>query len=455
MVFFALALIYFIRLRPFGDPTGADGYFYLKQIQSLSEHGAFYYRDHSLAFLPPALLNLIVRDPLFAFSISTLFTFGAIGWISARLARRVSGRAGAAMEAGDWVYLAAALLYYAYGNLFLELNLVFLKTATAVFFLLHSWERVLAGRRKSAAASALGALLSHKLMFVLVPLAVLALWPRRFLVVAFSGTVVVVLAVLAQPALLAHFKFLAGEIDFTAYSTEPFSRMPTAAAFGVLALFAGGVAIALGRRARALSAPTTAFFYFAAGILFLSALYPSALNTESARYRVELVGVAFFPVVFGGALLIGGLWRGVGITLAAIPIALGLYFNRPLSSWITPWSERITGTERIATRLPVNALLYAPHGVEFYLAYRTPFRPRSLRIEAEGREVYRAAYVAPYLREEGLLKNDLETSAVLNLGKEFAIYREEDWLALNRIHLFIPHPMNLLPKKPDFVSGYD
>ena len=84
-LFFGLALFIFIRLRPFEDPTGADGYFYLKQIESLSTSGYFYYRDASLAFVPPALLNVLLRDPALAYRLSTLLVFGAIGTVVARL----------------------------------------------------------------------------------------------------------------------------------------------------------------------------------------------------------------------------------------------------------------------------------------------------------------------------------------------------------------------------------
>ena len=468
MAFFVLALIEFFRLRRFADPTGADGYFYLKQIQSLSGHATFYYRDYSLAFLPPALLNLMVREPLLTYQVTTLAVFGGIGAVGARIAARVATDRGPGAGSRVWagVSIAFAVLFFAFGNLSLELTLVFLKTAFAALALLLFWDFAVAGRNRAAIAAAVAAVLSHKLMLVLVPAAALFLSPAFGIssirgsrkrvgigaAVVLGAFAILGIAAFVQRGFFEHLRHLLGATERLGFGTDVFARMPTAAFFAILLFLVAILAFALARNAagRALR-----FLLFAGGLALFAVALPGGLDTESLKYRLELVAVPFFPVITAIAIRGGGRFRAAGVALAALPIALGLVFDRPLRTWVTPWSGRFANVDRIAEVLPPDALLYAPHGAEFYLAYRTPFRPRSLRIDARGREVYRVAYVAPYLATTGALKDDLETSALLKLGSEFFLFREADWTALNRIHLFIPHPMNLLPKKPDFVADYE
>ena len=468
LFFFAIAIVYFARLRAFGDPTGADGYFYLKQIQSLADSATFYYRDYSLAFAPPVILDLVFKNPLMSYQLATMLVFGGIGGMAVRLVRRIVFQAGAQNRIWARVFLGYALIFFAFANLPLELSLVFLKTATGVFFLLLAWDGVLTVKWGRAGVAAVAAILAHKIMLVLVPLAALLLWLRKGRKDRSHGSWQIILAALGivlafggalwlQPGLFGHFRELLGRFDFSPFSADVFATLPTAAIFSGLLLPWAALALLLARRIGEKSRFGGRFLGFCGGLGLLAALLPTGLNSESAKYRLVLVAAPFFPIVLGIALHYGGRFRIAAAALAMVPLLTGLFFNRPLASWVNPWSARMTGTERLVDVLPAGAFIYAPHGAEFYLAYRTPFRPRSLRIDPGSREVYRIAYVAPYVRGgvTGVLQEDLKTTALLLLGTEFYLYREADWIALNTKHLFIPHPMNLLPKKPDFVADYD
>lgn len=57
------------------DPTGGDGYFYLKQLEWLGNHFSFYYKDYSLIFLPLALFYKITGSGLIAFQLTTTFSY--------------------------------------------------------------------------------------------------------------------------------------------------------------------------------------------------------------------------------------------------------------------------------------------------------------------------------------------------------------------------------------------
>src|SRR5665213_564641 len=121
VIFFLSALVLFYRLHQFGDPTGADGYFYLKQILDVSEHFSFYYKDYSLAFALPTLLNAVFHNPLLSYQIACCLVFAGIAWLTDRLAvAEIENRRQL------WLFRAAELAAFTYGNLFFELNLVFL-----------------------------------------------------------------------------------------------------------------------------------------------------------------------------------------------------------------------------------------------------------------------------------------------------------------------------------------
>lgn len=170
MVFFALACVFFLRLRQLGGPTGADGFFYLKQILDLSEHHSFYYKDYSFGFFLPVTISFFVHDPLLSYQISTCVILGGIAWAVDRLVRD-----GFSSRVSLWLFRGAAALFYCYSLPFLDLNFVFLKTATAVFFLLLAMQRAQRRALKSAALFLVLAMLSHKLALFL-GLVALGVW---------------------------------------------------------------------------------------------------------------------------------------------------------------------------------------------------------------------------------------------------------------------------------------
>ena len=56
-------------------PPGVDGFFYLKQIETLAGGKGFYFKDYSLAFLLPVVITSCLNDSLLAFRLSISFTW--------------------------------------------------------------------------------------------------------------------------------------------------------------------------------------------------------------------------------------------------------------------------------------------------------------------------------------------------------------------------------------------
>lgn len=455
MLFSVLALVYFFRLRRLDSPTGADGFFYLKQILDLSEHHSFYYKDYSLAFALPVAINLIAHNPLISYQLATCAVFGGIGWATDRLLRD-----GFTRTWQLWAFRLAAGFFFCYSLPFLDLNLVFLKTATAVFFLLLAMERARAGALKSSAAALIGAVFSHKLVLFMAVIG-LALWAisrfkslgwKVYAAIALSGLVTLAGAAAVYPNLREHVKFVIDNFSFEKLSPASLLEFPDFSIFMGLLLVAAAALVVLAWR----ETKERRWIYWLGAIVMISPLvFPDPLNSNTVSYRLLLIASPFFMWTIGTlSQRQSHLARTIAIALWTASAALYLHFNRPLATWENPWAHRLPNAAEIAKHIPANATLYTPHGAEFYLAYVTPFRPRSFLISDDISNSYRIAFVNPYLRPGSLLENDLQQSKILEAGPGFFLLRESEWRLIASLHLIRPHTMNMLEYKPRYVADY-
>jgi hypothetical protein len=429
VIFLFSALVLLIRLHRFENPTGADGFFYLKQIESLSSFSGFYYKDYSFAFFPPALLNFFLHDPKLSYEIAIAAVFGGLAWVADRLATRDLDRRTL------WVFRASSLAFYFYSLMFLELNLVFLKTATGLFFLLLACERK---SRRAAAGAMVLAVLSHKLMFVFgMGLGLVWLYQNKKL--RWWMVFPVLAGPLLYPRLSRHALDAWNRVSFDKFSPASLSHDYSLTIYGAL-LLAASAGLFWKRR------PLPAF------ALLIPILFPDPLNSNSITFRLMLVSAPLFVIAVGLLAREAKIYAAALMTAA---LALNIHYNRPLKTWENPWPRMLPNAAELEKKLPDDALLYAPHGAEFYLAYKTKFRPRSFIIRDEPDDkTFRIAYVRPYLRKGTMLKNDLEQMTLLKVSENFWLFKEADWLALQQLHLFFPHAMNQLEPRPDFVANY-
>lgn len=454
MLFFAiLGLIYFIRLRQFSDPSGVDGYFYLQQIKKLSEFAPPYYKDYSLAFIPPSVLNFFVRDPLLTYQITTSLVFAAIGWISTRIVTKHYGKS----FLNRFFVLPLGLTYFAYNPLLIDLNFTFLKTATACLALLFGVEALLDRKLLKSAAAFVIATLCHKLVAVLVAVLLLcfalSMAKRKLILIAAIPAFAVLLAAfLFYPGLHEHVAAMFDNFAFTVTDlSEIWTKDANRVYLLVTALF-GFLFLVWSLLSKFPHRWLNLFFGF---LMILPAAFPDTLNTDSVSFRLLLISAIFTWMALAVLMTQKISQRCVGVLAFVSLMGVNLHFLRPLNTWINAWSTRIQNEDKLVTLLPPNALLYAPHGLEFYLAYKTPFRPRSLIVPPNGRPVFRIAYVKPYMAANNLFLNDLLHVKMADIGNEFILLTDENWALLNIIHKPYPLRMNQLPRKPDFVADYD
>lgn len=437
MISIFLGLLNYFRLRKLDSPTGADGFFYLKQIQSLSESFAFYYKDYSFAFLLPSILNIFIREPLISYHLAISMVFAGIFYFSSRILQQLgSGRLG----------LFLVPLFY-FNNYFNELNFVFLKTATAVLFLLWSVKLYLSHKTVRSFLFFVLALLSHKVVLVCGAIFIILFIfesRQRLLIGLILSMLVGVTFNFVYPRFFQQFLHLFSNFDISRYQflslKDEMFYLALTSFFTSLLLFGKSFQVEKMRKF---------VFRFFSAMVFVPFLMPELASTNSASYRFFLISMPF--LIMALALLGRVFFYSVGCVIFLICF----HWYRPVLTWQNPWARRAVQSAEIEKIIPKNSLIYAPHGMEFYLAYATPFRPRSFLLPQAERPTYRVAYVEPYLQQASALKDDLQQLSILKLSENYYLLKESDWILLGQIHQFVPHITNMLQPKPDFVADYE
>src|SRR5574341_97536 len=222
-------LILFSALSQVSGPPGADGYYYLKQIEVLSYGGGYYYRDRSLAFLFPAALAVLTGNALTAFRLTVAVTavllIVAGGMVASTLATaaEIKNKTSIAVSLITTSVLTCSLTVY-------EFTFEYYKNAFALLLLMAAIIAAYGGTAESkrrpciATLLVMAAFLSHKSAIFFV-MSFMLLWflrnatRRNFLVLLGSGAVSLVafLAFFEQGRnyLLALTGFLTGAAPWT------------------------------------------------------------------------------------------------------------------------------------------------------------------------------------------------------------------------------------------------
>ncbi len=420
----------------------------------------FYYKDYSFAFSLPVLVNFIFRDSLLSYqiSIALVIFFLSLGFQKIVFHFDRSWK--------SWLLiLISHVLWWSHWT-FYDLHLQFFKTAIAITFFIWSLFFLLRGAWIAAFLLMMLAIASHKLMVLVTGIFVLIYFftqskklqisTRKITMFGLLGLTLIGLALWIHPRLYLHVLHLFTDmkrhklLSFLRWGNDPRFYLIYVSVLSVL-----GLSFLFLREKRNNSFEATWLFFSFCVLLCLPFLLPDPLNSDSLSYRLFLFSIVFFPLLFCWFLK-----EHRFLILGSLGFLLVFSFyewsqRRPLDTWVNPWPVRLPQAEKINELVPVGSLIYAPHGIQFYLAYVTNFRPRSFLIDKNLEETYRVAYVKPYLKqEESLLANDLRQLSLRIFNDEFALLKESDWIWLSEHYMFIPLPMNMLKPKPAFVQDY-
>ena len=437
IIYFALILAY---LAHFDDPSGVNGYFYLKQITSLGTGHFYYFKDYSLAFLLPALLDYFFNNALVAFRVAiaaVMSTFALCAYWTCKDILRESDKPG--LFAVGIVGLGLACNYSFY-----EVGFSFLKNMTALVFVLlatkftgQALDRWTLRPVALALLSASLAFCCHKsslLFLTLLGLSVLIQvrsWRAAGLL---AGAVVFLLA-----AFLAFFSqgglylsHLLGDLHWAPASFWIWSQglrargnliylnMVSGIVFSAVYLYARST---LQRRDRLLGDFLV--------LLNLMAWLPlSQPGEDQFTYRIMLVSTSLGLVLM---LAMIARIRRASFALGLIAGLLTTQFalSRPLSALVPNYSRYAQDVLKLNQYVGEKDHLICHHGLEFYVDYLTGIRCQIFLSDDPEQKQFRLVY-APQAESWAGVRAYALPKQLMEVSPTYLLLREEDWQGLTR-----------------------
>ncbi len=430
-------LVTFLRLRGFQDPPGIDGYFYLKQAQTLALGQGFYFSDRSLAFLPLAFLRWATGEPVLSFqlalSLAYTLLFSGLLFLSLGVSER-----------RPFLFIAQVVVVVALfsSSLLAEMGLNFYKNTFALGLLF--WTAALLVRRQWWLAFALFcvAFFTHKSALLAGGLYVALLtleWLRRplrrktliGLGLGFLGCLVFLITFyLFFPKAEGFLRHLGEiwrgpELRFRWYKYLFFEQERRFAELAVV------VALGLGylwqRSSLKLEARRVGDCLL---LMILVALHPFQLaGEESIGYRLALMTPALgFSLIF---FYRHRYWQAAGLLVLLLPFYFSFFLGFSpgmVAKEVRAYSVLEEDVKKIPQFVNPEDHLISHHGLEFYVDYVTNIRSRSfLAAEGSTQKQYRVAYLPQSRFRLPSLRREVDQKKLLTIGNDFFLIREEDW----------------------------
>lgn len=447
----------------FLDPSGANGYFYLKQSESLANGLGFYFKDYSLAFILPTLLTKYLGDSLEAYRISTvavwfLFSLG-VGVLTRNLISKER------LYLRNILMVTSVLLVVCTTQLY-EITLTFFKNIFSLNLLIWSFVVATTDLKKSkwigAGALAFLALLSHKSSILIIAIYGLPFLLNKNFKENLKKNMLIVLGAVAfvTTIFLWHFErasayFLAMLRFFSSpkkwwhwFSTLRWINLEMQITYICLI-----VAMGLGFWVRK-KIPDEKRFYFDGSLIFLFiALHPFQISGPNGpSYRLILFAPALgIPLILAAMAYIPRALLALPLVVAAFVVQPFIHVH-PIDNAFTPFDVIKSDVMRITEFVTPEDHLTSHHGLEFFVDYVTGIRSRSFLSDHPEKKDFRIAYIAKSWIRKPEIQEGIRKLGILEIGSEYLLLKESDWQEL-KIRFKIPkHWKNPEEHRPNFIS---
>lgn len=461
-----IAGLFFFQAR-FTDPAGTDGYYYLKQVEVLSQGGGYYYKDHSLAFLAPAAIAAVCGSSLVAYRLAVAFTGTLLILAGGMLAYLAAIDSGVERRTAWFLFLLSTAALACSLTIY-EFTFEYLKNAFALLLLVMAVLFSLAGPSEPGIKGKVGVfllvlsgLLSHKsaLFFTAV---FAATWfvrnasRKNLLVLAAAGTSGLALFLVAfdrgRQYLSALPGFLGSADRWSAWFVYTLRNDPALSLAMAAAVFS--LALYFPRR-RHFPDRVTQIFDTVAVILVIAFVPFLVPGPSGPGYRIIL----FSPLFSVPLLLLSSStgrpgFRTAGAILLFVFLAQTALGHSRIDNNFPAWSSLDQDIVRIQRHVTPNDHLIAHHGLEFYVDYRTGLRARQFIASDSRKKSFRLAYV-PEGRPGGEARAALESVKLEQIGQRYALFREDQWRQIAERYGIRPHWKNPTAGRPDYIPDYD
>lgn len=461
----------FEYLYSYREPSGIDGYFYLKQIRVLATSGEFYFKDYSFGFLLPYLIYKIKPNELLAYQFSM-----AIYSMLLAYALILVGRCFWTKQESPWwrwVIGIAALGSLFFNHSFYEFSLTYLKNLAGLCFFSFGFYFLLKDQihrdkrpsRKQVEPSILPtplqytilwvlffmlALLSHKSMFIFIGIALVSLHSLKkkqiWLLAALALFSVVLFGVLFTTG-WQYLDFLRQQVQepqefliWIKYLVKVKNYVFFGLFFGLFSLI--GVIFERRKWQRRVF-----IFLF---LLFTFSWFPYFLqNIEAPNYRLMLMHFSIAPILLV-QLISTRKWL---LPLSGIALGLIAYQwlnNRSLGIYFKNYSAMGGDVKRLEKFVNVGDHLTCHHGLEFYVDYNTIIRCRSFVSDDREQEKLRLVYV--FHSWPDAAKKRIKKEAFMHLGENYSLMTEVDWKVVRARYKLPDSWRNPMEQRPAYIS---
>jgi hypothetical protein len=432
--------IFFCFVHGFVQPSGVDGYYYIKQIKFFGETHGLYFQDRSFAYALPFLLQTIFNNELLSYQISTSLVVALLIGAQLLLAQcflKIS-------DEKKWILATAAMGFCIFNVSVFEITMNYYKNAFALMCFSYGLVCTLWYIDDRKAKFLLSALLfyvfclfSHKsgiLWILAIGLSgALAFWrnlPKKRLM-----TIVASLAV----AGLVFFLFFQNTAAFVRFSTQSlvfnfsFPKWLESLSLTRDFIFLGYliellVVMALAFHIRGETRPALRLakvFYI---VFFLITVLPFYKNGEGELgYRLLLATTS----LIGPALVLLFVQKRKYFSLPEFLLAVLVFqfaYYTPFKNNFSDFSKMEQGIAQLPSLISPDDYLIAHHGLEFFIDYRTNIRARIfLPDEPVKGETYRVVHV-PYGVMSWLnARVEIYRLKKLELDKSNFVLTQKDW----------------------------
>jgi hypothetical protein len=444
-------------MRDFPDPAGANGYFYLKQTESLASGLGFYFKDRSLAFALPTLLMGIINDSLLSFQLSISVTWIALvtglGALTSNLCREVLPKQRLFLVAAVLASLISCSQIYEFALTFYKNFFSVTLVVLTLVLLTSDWRK----RKPLAILAASLALLSHK-SAALIFLSFLIPW---FLTRASKKQKLQALAAVGVVGFGFIFFFERGAqylIALLGAFSGPqlwwlwFNGLRWSNLEMFISILAMGTIVALVLASYEKLSKKQSLFSSGVILLSLLALQPFQLPGPSAPgYRLILLLPIFCLPLLAVTAQYARKYFGFAL-LFFLPFLAQPWMNsKSLDDVFSPWSFLREDVLEIKKYVNLEDHLLSHHGFEFFVDYTTGHRSRSFLSDIPEQKKFRLAFVAERWLPNRAAQEKIRAISLLEIGSEYVLVTEENWTRLID-ELKIPkHWKNPDSHRPDFI----
>lgn len=461
----ACVFVFSAAVAGFPDPPGADGYYYLKQIERLAAGDGYYYKDRSVAFLLPAALAALSGDSLCAFRLSIAITWALLAVCAGMLAYQAASAAGLTGRSRALFGIIPALTVASSLTVY-ELLFEYYKTAVSSLFLIGAavlrYSPPISAKIRAMLSTIFVclALVSHKSAFLFIILYT-AVWflqnrsRKNILILAGMGTCSFLAFLIFFErgwyylmALPDFFAPPAHWFEWLGYILENDPAMSLTLGMALASL------ISYVRERRNFPYPLRTLFdtiSLSNALVFVPVFLT---GPAGPTYRLALLS----PLFSAALLLLStvGSWpstAAAGILIALFLFQIVLDHTRILRHF-PGWSALDQDMMRITRHVQTGDHLIAHHGLEFYVDYRTGIRARQFLSSHPQKKSYRLAYIPPG-RPGGEARIALEKVMLERLGEKYGLFREDDWTRIVKRYSIRPHWKNPTDFRSDYIPDYD